>query len=65
MSVREEVESYESFVIQERWPDSEGGAVAKLVGIEVGVVSGVINLESSGVEASDRRLRHEASYHDA
>ena len=24
MSVREEVESYESFVIQERWPDSEG-----------------------------------------
>src|SRR6266478_4894889 len=24
VSVREEVESYESFVIQERWPDSEG-----------------------------------------
>src|SRR4249920_1197223 len=23
-SVREEVESYESFMIQERWPDSEG-----------------------------------------
>ncbi|MDU3131353.1 MAG: hypothetical protein E6699_28180, partial [Bradyrhizobium sp.] len=33
------------------------GAVAELVGIEVGVVSGVINLESSGVEASDWRLR--------
>ena len=27
------------------------GAVAELVGIEGGVVSGVINLESSGVEA--------------
>jgi hypothetical protein len=24
VSVRGEVESYESFVIQERWPDSEG-----------------------------------------
>jgi hypothetical protein len=24
VSVREEVESYESFVIQERWLDSEG-----------------------------------------
>src|SRR5260370_20456777 len=24
VSVREELESYESFVIQERWPDSEG-----------------------------------------
>jgi hypothetical protein len=29
----------------------DGGAVAELVGIEGGVVSGVINLESSGVEA--------------
>ena len=27
------------------------GAVAELVGIKVGVVSGVFNLESSGVEA--------------
>ena len=26
VSVREEVESYESFVIQERWPDSGGAA---------------------------------------
>ena len=36
------------------------GAVAELVGIEGGVVSGVINLESSGVEASDQApaLRH-------
>jgi hypothetical protein len=41
------------------------GAVAELVGIEGGVVSGVINLESSGVEASDWRLRHEEIYHDA
>src|SRR5258708_38815526 len=36
-----------------------GGAVAELVGIEGGVVSGVINLESSGVEASDWRPRHD------
>jgi hypothetical protein len=41
------------------------GAVAELVGIEVGVVSGVLNLESSGVEASDWRPRHEATYHEA
>jgi hypothetical protein len=41
------------------------GAVAELVGIEVGVVSGVINLESSGVEASDWRLRHDQAYHEA
>jgi hypothetical protein len=39
--------------------------VAELVGIEVGVVSGVMNLESSGVEASDWRPRHEEVYHDA
>ena len=31
------------------------GAVAGVVGIESGVVSGVINLESSGVEAPDWR----------
>jgi hypothetical protein len=31
------------------------GPVAELVGNEGGVVSGVINLESSGVEASDWR----------
>jgi hypothetical protein len=30
--------------------DLEGGAVAKLVGIESGVVSGVINLESPALE---------------
>jgi hypothetical protein len=41
------------------------GPVAELVGIEVGVVSGVFNLESSGVEASDWRLRHEQAYHEA
>jgi hypothetical protein len=40
-------------------------AVAGLVGIRVGVVSGVINLESSGVEASDWRLRHDQAYHEA
>ncbi len=41
------------------------GPVAELVGIEVGVVSGVMNLESSGVEASDWRLRHDQIYHEA
>jgi hypothetical protein len=45
--------------------DLSNGPVAKLVGIEVGVVSGVMNLESSGVEASDWRPRHEQVYHDA
>ena len=39
--------------------------VAGLVGIEGGVVSGVINLESSGVEASDWRPRHDEQYHEA
>jgi hypothetical protein len=43
----------------------EGGPVAELVGIEGGVVSGVFNLESSGVEAPDRRPRHEEHYHEA
>jgi hypothetical protein len=41
------------------------GAVAELVGIEGGVVSGVLNLESSGVEASDWRPRHDEHYHEA
>jgi hypothetical protein len=40
------------------------GGVAELVGIEGGVVSGVINLESSGVEASDWRPRHDEQYHE-
>jgi transposase len=39
--------------------------VARLVGIECGVVSGVINLESSGVEALDWRPRHDEHYHEA
>lgn len=41
------------------------GAVGELVGIDGGVVSGVINLESSGVEASDWRPRHDERYHEA
>ena len=40
-------------------------AVAGLVGIEGGVVSGVFNLESSGVRASDWRPRHDKHYHEA
>jgi hypothetical protein len=43
----------------------ERGGVAELVGIEGGVVSGVTNLESSGVEASDWRPRHDEQYHEA
>jgi hypothetical protein len=39
--------------------------VARLVGIEGGVVSGVFNLESSDVGASDRRPRHDDDYHEA
>ncbi len=41
------------------------GAVRRLVGIEVGVVSGVFNLESPGVDAPGWRLRHEEAYHAA
>jgi hypothetical protein len=41
------------------------GPVAGLVGIEVGVVSGVINLDSPGVEAPVRRPRHEECYQQA
>ena len=41
------------------------GAVAGVVGIESGVVSGVFNLESSGVRASDWRPRHDKRYHKA
>jgi hypothetical protein len=44
--------------------DTEAGAVAELVGIDGGVVSGVINLESSGVEASDWRPRHDERYQE-
>jgi hypothetical protein len=39
------------------------GAVAGLVGIEGGVVSGVFNLESSGVGAPEWRPRHDERYH--
>jgi hypothetical protein len=45
--------------------DIAQGAVAGLVGIEGGVVSGVFNLESSGVRAPDWRPRHDEPYHEA
>jgi transposase len=48
-----------------QWLGSALGGVAGLVGIEGGVVSGVINLESSGVEAPDWRPRHDKQYHEA
>jgi hypothetical protein len=35
-----------------------------LVGIEGGVVSEEFNLESSGVEAPDRRPRHDEPYYE-
>ena len=41
------------------------GAVAELVGIECGVVSGVFNLESTGIEAPAWRPRHDKHYHEA
>jgi SWI/SNF-related matrix-associated actin-dependent regulator of chromatin subfamily A-like protein 1 len=48
------------------WMDTKAkGPVAGLVGIEGGVVSGVTNLESPGVEAPSRRPRHEECYHQA
>jgi len=40
-------------------------AVAGLVGIECDVVSGVFNLESSGLEAPDWRPRHDKHNHEA
>ena len=40
------------------------GGVAGVVGIESSVVSGVFNLESSGVGTPDRRPRHDKSYHE-
>ena len=43
---------------------NENGAVARVVGIEGGVVSEVINLELSGVRAPDRRPRHDQHYHE-
>lgn len=44
---------------------TSNGAVAGLVGKEGGVVSEVINLESSDVEAPDRRPHHDEYYHEA
>ncbi len=46
-------------------PPKQKGAVAGLVGIEVGVVSGEFNLESPGVSALGWRLRHEEAYHSS
>jgi hypothetical protein len=46
------------------FPEKTDGSVAGVVGIEGGVVSGVINLESSGVGASDWRPRHEELYQE-
>jgi len=44
---------------------ADDGAVAELVGIECGVVSGVFNLELSGIEVPDWRPRHDKHYHEA
>jgi uncharacterized membrane protein YfcA len=53
------------YVLIQYMPAGDLGAVARLVGIEVGVVSEVSNLESPSVSALGRRLRHEESYHAA
>ena len=45
--------------------DETEGGVAGVVGIESSVVSGVLNLESSGVDAPDWRPRHDKQYHEA
>jgi hypothetical protein len=45
--------------------EAYNGPVAGLVGIEVGVVSGVTNLKSPGVGAPGRRPRHEECYQQA
>ena len=47
-----------------RHPGPSLGGVAGVVGIESSVVSGVLNLESSGVDAPDWRPRHDKSYHE-
>jgi hypothetical protein len=57
--------AFAQLTYRESLRDIEGGAVAGLVGNEGGVVSGVINLESSGVEAPDWRPRHDEHYHEA
>jgi len=65
-----------NFILTQMWPPfltqsaktgwcDLWGAVAELVGNEGGVVSGVINLESSGVSAPDWRPRHDEHYHEA
>jgi hypothetical protein len=54
-----------TFLLMKRIMCAFRGAVGELVGIDGGVVSGVINLESSGVEASDWRPRHDERYHEA
>src|SRR6476660_3476550 len=59
---RKLIEMTEGTICKQWGGDRLDGAVAGLVGIECGVVSGVINLESSGVEASDWRPRHDEHY---
>jgi hypothetical protein len=58
-----------SFSVKQQTKESPSwstrGGVRRLVGIEVGVVSGVFNLESPGVSALGWRLRHEEAYHAA
>jgi hypothetical protein len=53
---------FAGFVVQHA--TDRRGAVARLVGIEGGVVSEEFNLESSGVEAPDRRPRHDQPYYE-
>jgi hypothetical protein len=54
-----------AFLSKRAAPEGDKGPVAGLVGIDGGVVSGVMNLESSGVEVPDWRPRHDEHYHEA
>src|SRR5438128_11208726 len=45
-------------------PNTATGAVARLVGIEGGVVSGLFNPNESGVDALEWRPRHDEHYHE-
>jgi hypothetical protein len=59
------IEPNAGFIDNERIVGKSFRGVAGLVGIEGGVVSGVFNLESSGVVVPDWRPRHDEYYHEA
>ena len=64
LSVEEALPIFQSYSPAVSTKRAVKGAVAGVVGIAGGVVSGVFNPEDSGVDAPDRRPRHEKRYHD-